>query len=415
MKRLVILCDGTWSRSDSLTPTNVVRLAQALDGTDAAGIAQVPIYIHGVGTGQGVTRTARFLDRMLGGAFGWGLMENVVDAYRHLVFMYEPGDEIFIFGFSRGAFTARSLTGFIRSTGIVGRDDLSLIPRAVERYTTRNAADLNPQTDESAEFRSQTMRSCVATSERERIWRAENGAPGVPLLRIAYLGVWDSVGALGVPRSVPILGSLTAKRYEFHDAALSSMVRSARHAIALDERRAAFAPTRWTNVAALNDRADPGALHPYQESFFAGDHGSVGGGGNVTDLASIALRWIAEGAAAAGLAFDASRLERLRAEEDPLGPLVSSTLRQGGLGGWLARYRLTDRVGPASLEDLHPSVLTRWSAKAMTAGAPPYRPGSLGTIEAQLAGHRTLLGGEVRPSGSDVSRKGRWSVDAPAN
>ncbi len=392
MKRLVILCDGTWNRSDSVTPTNVVRIAQALASTDAAGIVQVPIYVQGVGTGRGVTRTARFLDRVLGGALGWGLMENVVDAYRHLVFMYEPGDEIYVFGFSRGAFTARSLTGFIRSTGIVGRDDLSLIPRAITRYMTRGAAHLSPQSDESAEFRSQMMRSCVATSDHELAWRSENGAPDVPLLRIAYLGVWDSVGALGVPRTIPILGRLTARRYEFHDAELSSMVRSARHAVALDERRADFAPTRWTNVATLNGATCRGTVRPYQELFFCGDHGSVGGGGDVTDLSSIALRWILEGAEMAGLAFDPVHLKRLQAKENPFGPLASSTVRRGGIVDWLARRHLADRAGPSSLEDLHHAVLRRWSAETMIDAAPPYRPPNLKPVEALLVARLAAIG-----------------------
>src|SRR6056297_589886 len=98
MKRIVILCDGTWNRSDSKTPTNVVRLAQTLVPVDTLGVVQVPIYIQGVGTGEGVTRLARFQDRVLGGAFGFGLLENIEEAYRHLVFLYEPGDEIHIFG-----------------------------------------------------------------------------------------------------------------------------------------------------------------------------------------------------------------------------------------------------------------------------------------------------------------------------
>jgi uncharacterized protein (DUF2235 family) len=109
MKRIVVLCDGTWNSSDSQTPTNVVRFGQAMQRCDELGVIQVPIYIQGVGTGEGPTKLSRKLDSALGGALGWGLMDNIEEAYRHLIFIYEPGDEIYILGFSRGAYTARSL------------------------------------------------------------------------------------------------------------------------------------------------------------------------------------------------------------------------------------------------------------------------------------------------------------------
>ena len=387
MKRIVILCDGTWNRADSETPTNVVRLAQAMRPEDDEGVAQVPIYVQGVGTGEGITSWSRGLDKILGGAFGWGLTENIVEAYRHLVFLYEPGDEIFIFGFSRGAYTARSLSGFIRSTGIVARDDLSLIPRAIERYRTHGDKDLNPRSERSLAFRVGEMRSRVATGADENVWRCAHDLPEVPLLRIAYLGVWDSVGALGVPKDIPILGAMTARRHQFHDAELSSMVASARHAISLDERRRAFEPTRWTNVGSLNAQFRPASngVERYQELFFAGDHGSVGGGGDVLDLSSIGLVWVIDGAAVAGLAFDPVRLRAIQAEQNPQGPLSNQSHPEGGFGDWLTRRRPMDRAGPETADEVHPSVLLRYAGEAKSKGFRPYRPGSLGRIEVALA------------------------------
>ena len=387
MKRIAILCDGTWNRADSKTPTNVVRLAQAMRSTDDEGVTQVPIYVQGVGTGEGVTAWSRGLDRFLGGALGWGLTENIVEAYRHLVFLYEPGDEIFIFGFSRGAYTARSLGGFIRSTGIIARDDLSLIPRAIERYRTRGDDDLIPSSERSLEFRAREMRSRVATGTGENDWRQANGLPEVPDLRIAYLGVWDSVGALGVPKHIPLLGSLNARRHQFHDAELSSMVASARHAIALDERRRTFEPTRWTNVDELNERFGPGPEQGalYQELFFAGDHGSIGGGGDILDLSSIGLAWIMDGAAAAGFAFEPDRLREIMVEQNPHGPLSNRTEPSGGFGDWLTRFRLTDRKGPGHPNEVHESVLQRYAGEAKSKGFEPYRPRSLSRIEVALA------------------------------
>jgi uncharacterized protein (DUF2235 family) len=335
MKRIVILCDGTWNRSDSKTPTNVVQLAQAVEPIDPCGIVQVPIYIQGVGTGEGVSSLSRTLDALLGGAFGWGLLENIGEAYRHLVFLYEPGDEIYIFGFSRGAYTARSLTGFIRSTGIINRDDLSRIPDAIRRYRTLNdPARTHPGSEESHLFRAE-ISPRVVTSQKEADWRTQRGMPRAPVLNIAFLGVWDSVGALGVPAHIPLLGEWAKRRYRFHDADLSSMVRAARHAVALDERRRSFAPTRWTNVAKLNAEALDPAKEPYRELFFAGDHGSVGGGGDIRDLSSIALRWIMDGASDAGLAFNAQRVQAIGADENPMGPLRNTRQPPTGFVNWL--------------------------------------------------------------------------------
>lgn len=379
MKRIVILCDGTWSRADSRTPTNVVRLARALRGRDDGGTVQVPVYVPGVGTGEGVSRTARLLDRAMGGAFGWGLTENMVDAYRHLAFLYEPGDEIHLFGFSRGAFTARSLAGFVRSTGIVGRDDLSLLPHAVARYRTRGREETKPSTDESHAFRSDAMRSRVATSAAEVAWRAETGRGDAPLLQVAYMGVWDTVGALGVPHRVPVLGALAARRYQFHDADLSSMVAAARHAVAVDERRASFEPTLWENL----DQLHPGPNSPYRQMFFAGDHGAIGGGGTETALSSIALRWVVEGAQAAGLSFDAARLGAIRAEEDPFGPLRNEPA--GGIGDWLLHRGAVDRQGPPRIDGLHDTTVARLTKQAKHAGEAPYRPPGLRHLEAEIA------------------------------
>ena len=388
MKRIVILCDGTWNRSDSATPTNVVQLAQALAPRDADGHSQVPIYVQGVGTGQGVSVLSRWSDRFLGGALGWGLLENIAEAYRHLVFLWEPGDEIHIFGFSRGAYTARSLTGLIRSTGIPSRAALARVPEAVKRYRTLDDDRTHPDHADSHAFRA-GLSPQVVTSQREAEWRAAQGLPKVPRLRIAYLGVWDSVAALGLPAHLPVIGPAMARRYRFHDSALSSMVRSARHAVALDERRRSFAAVRWGNVDVLNDGADPprDGTPDYQELFFAGDHGSVGGGGDIRDLSSIALDWIIEGAARSGLAFDETARAAIRAERNPAGPLHNRSVPSASLSDRITRLRPADREGPKSVAELHPSALERWmmpERKAAGAAFRTYRPGSLSGIEAEL-------------------------------
>ena len=392
MKRIVILCDGTWNRTDTVTPTNVVRFAQAMAGFDAQGIAQIPIYVEGVGTGEGLTWIGRTTDSFLGGAFGLGLMENLVTAYRALAFLYEPGDEVFILGFSRGAYTARSLAGFIRSSGIVPRTGLHLIPRAVARYRTLGDRRLHPRTPESHRFRAVELGSRVATSAAEQAWRAAEGLPAVPLFTLAYLGVWDTVGALGFPTFIPVLGHLARRKYRFHDASLSSMVRAARHAVALDERRRAFEPTRWDNLDALNaERRDPEGEGACREVFFAGDHGSVGGGGEIVDLSHIALDWIIEGAAAAGLGFLPDARAEIRAAQNPFGPLRNTRQAKTGVVAWLTGLKPKDRTGPDTLDEVHPSVLARWTGQGAPADFAGYRPPSLARVHTALAALETGL------------------------
>jgi uncharacterized protein (DUF2235 family) len=127
MKRYAIFCDGTWNSAAAEHPTNVVKLAQSVDKTGATRTTQVVLYIQGVGTGGGGPLT-RWVDKVGGGAFGWGLTENIEEAYRALIFGYSPGDEIFIFGFSRGAYTARSLAGLIRASSILEPRHVAQIP-----------------------------------------------------------------------------------------------------------------------------------------------------------------------------------------------------------------------------------------------------------------------------------------------
>ena len=145
-KNIAIFCDGTWNKSDAPAPTNVVRLAQAVRNTQPKGQerAQVVIYVEGVGTGRGAGKLAKFMDRNLGGMFGWGLLENIKEAYRAIIFNYEPGDQIFLFGFSRGAYTARSLAGLIRKAGILPRDKVHLIACVHCLIVNKACAPLGP-------------------------------------------------------------------------------------------------------------------------------------------------------------------------------------------------------------------------------------------------------------------------------
>src|SRR5262249_26159885 len=125
-KKIVICCDGTWNTRDQKSPTNVVRIHDAVLPTDADGRAQVAFYHQGVGTNG--------WDRLIGGAFGFGLSRCVRDAYRFVVEHFEPGDELYFFGFSRGAYTARSAVGFIHNCGILRPEYAGKVDEAYAVY-----------------------------------------------------------------------------------------------------------------------------------------------------------------------------------------------------------------------------------------------------------------------------------------
>lgn len=373
MKRIVILCDGTWNAAEARHPTNVVRLAQALAPRGDDGVEQVPIYIEGVGTGRrGVTAFSRAMDRILGGALGLGLIDNVVEAYRHLVFLYEPGDEVYVFGFSRGAFTARSLVGFIRFSGLLARADLQRIPEAVRRYSERRFETAERRQRRNAEWRARFAPWFMVDPEDAEIY-ADYGATTAVPFDIAFLGVWDTVGALGVP------GHFTAapffnRKFAFHDTGLTPMVRAARHAVGIDERRRSFRPTLWTNLETLNAGHD---MPPYRQQYFPGDHGSVGGGGDITGLSALALDWVMDGAGATGLGFDAMVRGAIRAESDPMAPLHNHTVPSGGFVGQAMRHFGAPRDAVTRFEDVSVPARRRWAFEAKDTGFDPYRPDPL--------------------------------------
>lgn len=261
-KRIVFCADGTWEAP--VSGTNVYRLYKAL----TVSADQVTYYDDGVGA------DATGLDRILDGAFGRGILQKVQDGYTKIAHTYEPGDEIFLFGFSRGAYTARSLAGMIASCGLpLGGFTDDCVTQAFAAY--RNPA----------------KRAAILASL---------SACGLAPAAIAMVGVWDTVGALGIPA---IFGGVDASDYGFLDTALHPDVKNAYHAMALDEQRAQFPATLWSSA--------PAAGQTIEQVWFSGCHGDVGGGttqaGPVdagTRLCDITLGWMAAKAQALGLTFD---------------------------------------------------------------------------------------------------------------
>lgn len=266
-KRLVVCCDGTWDIADQLSPTNVTKFALAIAAMDATGREQRSYYQPGVGT-------KRF-EHVLGGVFGYGLSRNVRDAYRFLVRNFEPGDEIFLFGFSRGAYTARSVGGFVRNSGILRREYENQLDQAYALYRNRNNAT-HPRSVTAALFR--------------RSYSHET--------RIRVIGVWDTVGTLGIPISGSPLVNLINRRFQFHDTQLSTSVDAAFQALAIDEKRAPFRPSIWL------PQVDAPLHQRVEQVWFAGTHGNLGGGLPDHRLSDLPLLWMTDRAGELGLAFE---------------------------------------------------------------------------------------------------------------
>jgi uncharacterized protein (DUF2235 family) len=338
MKRLVVCCDGTWNEL-SRYPTNVVKLAQAVEPCDATGIAQVVYYQPGLGT--------QWYDRIPGGAFGWGIDYNIKAAYEFLCFNYEPGDEIYLFGFSRGAYTARSLAGMMYCSGLLQREHGGKIDAAYDLYRNRT---VKPGHDAAKAFRSQ-FGVCV------------DGEHQIP---ITLLGCWDTVGSLGIPNILPLLpfSDLINRRYRFHDHQLNRKIQVALHAVAINERRKVFDVTRMFKSPKNPDQI-------VRQMWFPGVHGCVGGGTEKHQgLSDNALRWMMDSVADVqlGLAFN---LPKASLVLDPTLAFDQST----GLFGLAG---LHDRPIPPDPTVLHPSVQQRWLQ------VPTYRPPNLQRFAAYL-------------------------------
>ncbi|HJW82399.1 MAG TPA: DUF2235 domain-containing protein, partial [Acidiferrobacterales bacterium] len=301
-----------------------IRLCELIATTGGDGSEQLPpFYDKGVGT--------HALDRLSGGMFGYGLSENIRDGYRWLAEYYRPGDELFLFGFSRGAYTARSLAGLIRKCGILRSADKSLIQQAYDLYRDK---DVHPDSPDANAFR--------ASFAQET--------------RIRFIGVWDTVGSLGIPATgVPFSRDF----YQWHDTELSKIVDYAYHALAIDEHRKDFAPAVWTVRKPQNIDVE--------QRWFVGAHSNVGGGYRNDPLPDLALAWLQQKAKAAGLGFKADVVVN---DQVPLATINDSYSEF--MYGLYKRFKAGKRhyraFGRGVNETVDDSVWKRWDAK------PDYRP-----------------------------------------
>jgi uncharacterized protein (DUF2235 family) len=324
MKRIAIFCDGTWNTPDKTEDgkqcqTNVVKMANALSPMSIDGKTQLLYYDTGIGN------EGNLIKRVFDGATGTGISVNILQAYRFIIHNYEPGDELFFFGFSRGAFTVRSLSGLIRNSGILKKENLDHVPKAYGIYHSRKP-EYQPREVEATLFRK------TFAIEETTI--------------IKFIGVWDTVGALGNPL---VLNGFLSKQNQFHDTDLSSRVSNAFHALAIDEKRKNFEATLWHQQTHSKDQV-------LEQVWFSGVHSDVGGGYPETGLSDISLQWMLEKAQNCNLNFD----------KIAMSPASRAMMHESYRGFYKLQSKLLRSIGVVNPkkgntnEFIHPSVLERY-------------------------------------------------------
>lgn len=342
-KNIVICSDGT-GNTFSEHVSNITHLIQLIELGDPA--RQLVFYDQGLGTnpklvarvkayqherhrkrdglkllrepGYGV-RLSGFVGRLAGLTIGYGLRENVKEMYEALAENYEEGDRIFLFGFSRGAFTVRALTGLLFRCGLPSRRPASFRQFFTAAYNLYQPHD--------------------ADHERLRKFRARHR---VRDCEIHFLGIWDTVKSYGGmwPQSLPHLRH-------------NPIVKTVRHALALDEHRSWFIPTSWGGIDSddrnvLGVEADDRyAVQNVQEVWFRGCHSDVGGGDQEVDTAKIPLRWMLSEAAFRRLVLD-EKGHDLLAHKDAAGtPVIHESLtRPWRIAEYLPRFELDNSFRP---------------------------------------------------------------------
>jgi uncharacterized protein (DUF2235 family) len=335
-KNIAFFADGTWDEPAS--NSNVVQMYTA--AANIPGV-QLTFYDSGVGT------NGNQLTDILGGAFGDGLFQKIKQGYSDIAAQYLPGDQIFIFGFSRGAYTARSLAGMIAISGLptVNQNDPPCLDMAFEAY--RNVA------------------------QRQMLLDTLNETYKMDNAKIQLLGVWDTVGSLGIPA---IFGGIDVIQYGFLDTGLHPDVLNAVQAISIDEKRLQFQPALWTSAPV------PG--QSLTQVWFTGVHCDVGGGyapdpGGFA-LSNITLYWMATYAQKYGLQFKPGAFPAQPQPADALATLHNSLT---GL------YRLTPHTRNI---DAASSLLVSVQQRCQTPAA-NYTPENLHIQSGQLAGIYTIV------------------------
>ncbi|MET0605639.1 MAG: DUF2235 domain-containing protein [Beijerinckiaceae bacterium] len=298
-KNVVFFCDGTGNNKDFGIPTNVARLFQrALDETAGPGGApsrQKTAYDAGIG--------AEFGD-LVAKTTGSGISQNIRDGYDFIAGAYDPGDRIYLIGFSRGAYTARSIGGMLGLMGLPRRQQAGgkdIRSDDALRKTLMDRAYAIYKTGQGDEQRQERKRKS-AEFQRE-VGYPEHADPRTRAPH--FIGVWDTVRSLGVPVGVRDW-EFAFWTHRFHDHELNPHVAHAYHALSIDDERLQFLPTIWNEPTQAQKAAEAaGAPNPqsFEQLWFPGVHSDIGGGYGNHELADITLRWMIERAARAGILF----------------------------------------------------------------------------------------------------------------
>jgi hypothetical protein len=391
MANLVICLDGTWNNADSAAPqSNVAILSDLVDLRQGGRSAQQLYYDPGLGT------AGSFLERLAAGVGGQGLSANVLGAYRFLSLTYRPGDNIYLFGYSRGAFTARSLCGFIAASGLLRAElcDKANLDFAWSYYRMR-------------------------PKERFPSDHAKLREMSYANVRIRFVGVFDTVGSLGIPRKW--LNWIGRRSFQFHDTELCSIVDHSCQALAIDEHRMEFEAAVW-------DVPRRGGYHTVEQVWFPGVHANIGGGCEDKGLSDLTLDWMLKRVRryCPELALRAVRLEPNHRAMlyEPRGWLYWRSIRwpliriinrcpvkRGG-----GRFRLA-RVRPHSQtigEMLHWSALLRYLETRKLPAKKRYAPiNLLAALESAKRGATLIVGPDGEP-GPYFQPSARRPADAPA-
>jgi uncharacterized protein (DUF2235 family) len=329
-KRIVLCFDGTANQIGAGNLTNVAKLFEMLDKNDPA--SQLAYYDPGVGTlAPAHTSWPSTLVLLFEQAFGIGLKHNVAQGYRYLMQHWRPGDAVYIFGFSRGAYTARALAGMLLRPGLLRPGSENLLPYAVEKYAI-NRYFTQDEYDNWAQF---ARAFCWRTENEPLFETIKQNSPNQVwhyAIPVAYLGLWDTVKAAGFLR----LGNL---RWPY-TRALPNVARI-RHAVSIDEQRRPYREY-------LVER------HPLglEERWFAGVHADVGGTFPDHQLATIALKWVTDGVVKE-LAIDADAYQQ---QCTVTADFADAPIHNNGKLWYLVGRRRRP-IGPDAL--VHPSVLVR--------------------------------------------------------
>ncbi len=304
-KNIVICCDGTGNEYRASENTNVVKLVRALDRRDRT--KQIIYYDPGVGTmsAPGVqTPLAKGMTKLLGLVFGYGMTKNISDAYLYLMNHYEPDDRVFLFGFSRGAYTVRALAGMLHMCGLLEKGSDNLVPYAIKVYKERNIRKSKLAQGKLRWLLFLPLAIYMiykwSAKDTEPYWARAGGFKKTFSSKCEphFLGVWDTVKSVGWLRRRVVL-PYTAKHPQ---------LKYGRHAVSIDEKRSQYKPNLW----GYENVIDPENGRDIQQVWFPGVHSDIGGSYDDSGLSDITLRWMIDGAIKYGLLIDAKEYNKLK-------------------------------------------------------------------------------------------------------